>query len=386
MTKILFFPAWYPNHTNPIAGQCVRQHAHVLKEDNDIAVYYTFGVVDLGGLMSFKEGREDGLLVYRSYYKRTPYKIMAPVNFSLYLIASFRGYLKVRERFGIADLNHVHVLTRTALVPFILKLIDKTPYVITEHWSRYLPDRNSYKGLIRKIFTKAFVKHSSGISAVSPNLKDALIAHNLSKPNFPLIYNTIDAEKFSLKGLQGKSEPFKFLHVSGMQDRIKNISGMIRACELLKYRGLSFEFHFVGDSEEIAGFKNQVEEKGLTSNVSFHGHIDEGLVNFYQMADAFVIFSFFENQPMVIIESFFCGIPVIASRAGGMPAMISPENGLLVESNNSDELANAMEQMIKGDLEYDQNLIRNLALAKYSEKAVEQQLLGFYSTALKRGD
>lgn len=382
MTKILFFPAWYPNHTNPVAGQCVRQHAHVLTQENELAVYYTFGVIDLKGLVKFTEGREDGLLVYRSYYKRTPYKIMAPVNFSLYLIASIMGYLKVRKRFGVADINHVHVLTKTALVPFILKLADKTPYVITEHWSRYLPDRNSYKGFIRKLVTRLFVRYSSGISAVSPNLRDALIAHHLSKPNFPLIYNTIDAVKFSRKKAQGTSGVFNFLHVSGMQDRIKNVSGMIRACEFLKLRCLSFEFHFVGDSEEISNFKHQVEAKGLKAHVFFHGHVDEGLVDFFQNADALVIFSFFENQPMVIIESFFCGTPVIASKAGGMPAMISEENGLLVESNNSEDLANAMESMIKGKVKYDIELIRNLALEKYSDKAVERQLLNFYSTAL----
>jgi len=52
-----------------------------------------------------------------------------------------------------------------------------------------------------------------------------------------------------------------------------------------------------------------------------------------------------EGMPNVVIEAQACGLPVVASRVGGLPDMIDSSTGILVESARPDDLANALEQV-----------------------------------------
>jgi len=384
MTKlrVLFFPAWYPNPVNSIAGKFVKQHAYTINSDTDLAVFYVFQDESVESIYQFSHDFENGLFVFRVSCKKLKGKIYYPINALLYLYASFKGYFDTERIWGSADINHVHVLTRAALVPFYLKLRCKIPYVITEHWSRYLPARNSYKGFFRKRLTKQIVKESNGISSVSEGLKNALISHGLTHKSFPIIRNVVDSEKFFPSERKNEDGVFRFLHVSGMEDHVKNISGIIRAAKILKEKGASFCIDFVGHSDELPFYESKVKELGLQECLFFHGHIDEGLLDYFHRSDAFVLFSYFENQPVVLIEAFYCGIPVIASKAGGIPEMVSPENGLLVEVNNSEALAEAMFTVLTKQIKFDKEQIKKMAEEKYSYQSVKKQILAFYSSAL----
>ncbi|WP_207423709.1 glycosyltransferase [Desertivirga brevis] len=376
--KVLFFPAWYPNHLNPIAGKFVRDHAKSINSDTHLAIYYVINDPSLNSLFQFKAGVEDGISVYRSYSLWINKSYMFPLNAILFMFASFYGYYKAYRMFGKADVNHVHVLTRSGIIPFFLKFLHQTPYVITEHWSRYLPERNTYKGLFRKFVTRIIVKHASGMSAVSEALKRAMIKQGLSHKDFRIINNAVDSNRFTLSPNYSQSKTNSFLHISGMEDHVKNIRGILGAAKIVKSKGRRFELHFVGHSKEIDEFKKIVCTEGLEQEVFFHGHIDKEIPEYFHQSSAFILFSHFENQPVVLIESLLCGVPVIGSMAGGIPEMISSDNGLLVSPANKDELAESMINFIDGTVDFNRDKIRSEALKKYGRAEVGAQLLKFY--------
>jgi glycosyltransferase involved in cell wall biosynthesis len=67
-----------------------------------------------------------------------------------------------------------------------------------------------------------------------------------------------------------------------------------------------------------------------------------------QSADLFVLPTLFDALPTVIIEAMAVGLPIVASRTGGIPEMIrDEETGLLVEPANEDELVAACERLIR---------------------------------------
>jgi len=63
-------------------------------------------------------------------------------------------------------------------------------------------------------------------------------------------------------------------------------------------------------------------------------------------ADAVVVPSVAENAPLTVIEAHRCGVPVVAFAVGGIPEMISAENGVVVGERNADALASALDDVL----------------------------------------
>jgi glycosyltransferase involved in cell wall biosynthesis len=79
--------------------------------------------------------------------------------------------------------------------------------------------------------------------------------------------------------------------------------------------------------------------------VEFRGHVSGAeLMDVVSGASFAVVPSeWYENQPLTILESFALGVPVIASRIGGLPEVVrNGQTGLLVEPGNSEDLASAI--------------------------------------------
>jgi glycosyltransferase involved in cell wall biosynthesis len=80
-------------------------------------------------------------------------------------------------------------------------------------------------------------------------------------------------------------------------------------------------------------------------NIQYAGRIDtlERLNLYYAAADYFLIPSEEDNFPNVVLESLFCGTPVISNNAGGMKDMIRSENGYLIDHFNLDAVTRILE-------------------------------------------
>lgn len=381
--KVLFFPAWFPNKTNKIAGNFVLQHAKCLNDDVDLAVFYVYDDFALPTFFKCETYVIEGITVYRVSFKRYKSFFLFPVNILLYVLATFKGYLYQKNKFGKADINHVHVLTRTAVLPYFLKQVYKTPYVISEHWSRYLPQTNLYNGILRKWVTKLIVRSSNGIATVSEQLMTAMVGHGLKHENAVVISNTVDDKWFTPHNFT-EHEGFKFLHVSSIQDGIKNITGILSVAAELKKNGLSFSLDIVGEDLEREGIERYAEKLLLNSFVKFHGKLfGLKLMEKYQNADAFVLFSNFETQSCVLLESFAIGLPVIATNVGGIPEIVNHRNGVLVEIKDEKALARTMTNFINGHYSFEREIIRLEANVSYGFRSISNKLLDFYQKALR---
>ncbi|MBO7455734.1 MAG: glycosyltransferase family 4 protein, partial [Paludibacteraceae bacterium] len=99
----------------------------------------------------------------------------------------------------------------------------------------------------------------------------------------------------------------------------------------------------------------------------------------FDKADAFVLPSNYENAPVVLSESLAKGVPIIATRVGGIPEMVNETNGMLVNPGNDEELAQAMNAMLDHYNGYDRTAIRKAGL-QYSFASVGAELKQIYES------
>ncbi|HOX77478.1 MAG TPA: glycosyltransferase [Bacteroidales bacterium] len=125
-----------------------------------------------------------------------------------------------------------------------------------------------------------------------------------------------------------------------------------------------------------------MKEKGIENKVIFVGHVEEHLmVPYYQNAQFFVMPSIFEPFGMTTQEAMASGIPVIASKFGGINTVLTHEkDGLLIDPKNEDEFAGAMIRLLE-ETAFRKQLgqkASSLIRQNYSWEAMAEKHLHFY--------
>ena len=116
---------------------------------------------------------------------------------------------------------------------------------------------------------------------------------------------------------------------------------LLEASILLKKRGIKFHLTFVGDGPEKNALEQFAVSSSLSGSVTFTGALGQDKVHsYYDNADLFVLASFAEGVPVVLMEAMAKEIPVISTRITGIPELIEHDHdGLLATPGDREDLA-----------------------------------------------
>ena len=221
--KVVFLARWYPHKYDPMFGLFVQRHAEAAALNDDITVVYVHPDENANRKYDIERIQENGVDTIRIYYKKVG-RLNSAWRY-------YRSCLKGLQLAGTPDLFHVHVLTRMGLVAYRQHKRHGIPYLITEHWSRYLPN-NDFNGWLRKKLTRKVVKNAKAVTTVSEILAQAMQNHGLKNPNYHILPNVVDTNLF--KPIPHHNEVPKIVHVSCFEDKSKNISGLLEALKVMK--------------------------------------------------------------------------------------------------------------------------------------------------------
>jgi mannosylfructose-phosphate synthase len=137
--------------------------------------------------------------------------------------------------------------------------------------------------------------------------------------------------------------------------------------------------------QEVLDMMHRImKEKHIENKIVFVGHVEEKLmVAYYQNARFFVMPSIFEPFGMTAQEAMASGIPVIASRFGGIKTVLTHEkDSLLIDPKNEDEFAGAMIRLLKDKAYRDQlgKAASVLIRRNFSWEAMAHRHLAFYDS------
>jgi glycosyltransferase involved in cell wall biosynthesis len=301
----------------------------------------------------------------------------------------------------------VHVLLRTGLFAWALKAFRQIPFIITEHWTLYLPQRASGISWLRRVLTRAVVHRAAALHTVSGGLRAAMAALGFVNPDTVVIANVVDTELFrpypaqwaealpaaeSRPATPGAPDASAFptlLHVSAFHDQVKNLSGVLRVMARLRAQWPKLRLRIAGYGPDEARLHKYAASLGLLADgaVAFlgklpHAHVAAEMAH----ATALVSFSRAETFGCVLLEARACGCPVVATRTGGVPELFQPENafGLLVEPDDEAALEAALTAVLTGTPSFDAERLRNDVAARCAPEAVGKAFGAMYRQVLAK--
>ena len=385
---IIFLARWYPHRYDPMFGLFVQRHAEAAALFNDITVFYCQHTTDNGQQTSSKEKfeivrtLENNVDTIRVYYKKPKNKIQSLLRFYR---ANMMALKIGRDKSRPYDLIHVHVLTRLGVIAWIQKILHWTPYIITEHWSRYLPG-NDFSGFLRKTACKLVVRNAKTVTTVTENLATAMKNHGLKNDNYVVLPNVVNLDMFHINqkctdatSTDAINHVPTIIHISCFEDKSKNISGLLESLKIIDDKGIDFQCKLIGEGMDLDLMKEKAKNLQLINKVSFTGLLQgQALADELSSGDFLVLSSNYENMPVVILEALASGLPVVSTNVGGIKEMIDDTKGILVEPRNKEALAEAMIKMIETHKNYDANYLRNSVIEKYGYESVGMFLSRLY--------
>ena len=395
-------PKWYPHRYDDQDGDFVGRHVAAIAAFGEAEVAVLFAAVarrPLPVLIDVEEDFSGPWPTLRYYYRANPTGLAfidKPLKLLLYFWCLRCGYRRLRRHWGgqAPDLVHVHVLLRTGLFAWALKAVRGIPFIITEHWTLYLPLKSAGIGWARRVLTRAVVRRAAALHTVSGGLRDAMATLGFVNKNAVVIANVVDTDLFrpgrpvpetaaaaateapdSNMTPDAAPGPLTLLHVSAFHDRVKNLSGVLRVVARLRATVPGLRLRVVGYGPDEAALLAYAAELNLLADgtVAFLGKLPHAAVAAEMArATALVSFSRAETFGCVLLEARACGCPVVATRTGGVPELFQPENafGLLVTPDDEAALAAALTAVLKGSARFDPEYLRADVEARCTPKAV----------------
>lgn len=370
--NILFLASWFPSKKNIFDGDFVERHAKAVALYHKVTVIY---VVGLDNISEVKREEEEigGLKIIRIYFLSK--------NKLANQWTKFRLYLKEINKYKRFDLIHVNVTYPVGLIALYFKLKNRIPYVITEHWTGYLPQDPSKISFTKSFLTKQIVKNASYLLPVSESLGNAInhLGYNCKTKT---IRNVVDFNVFNFNNVESNSV-FKFLHISNLTFQ-KNCEGILKVANRLWNEGFNFELH-LGGNGDLKPFQEYKVSSTFADNLCVFGSLSQQEVaEKMNQANAFILFSRFENQPCVQIESFACGLPVLASDVGGIKEVFPIGFGRIIESENEEELYSEMKNFLENKIELkSKSEIHQFAKNNFSMKKIADDFDEIYNEVLE---
>lgn len=203
------------------------------------------------------------------------------------------------------------------------------------------------------------------VVTVSQALRDGVVALGVPPERVVAQQNGVDGERFRLQCRRAARERLglpadkKLVCFVGNLRREKGVDILVDAAARLAAAGApEFEVLMVGGGPREEQLQARIRELKLEAVVRLCGRRpNHEIADWIGAADLLCLPSFREGCPNVVLEALACGRPVVASRVGGVPELVTDQTGVLVPAGDADALAAGLHATLQR--EWDADALRN---------------------------
>lgn len=316
-----------------------------------------------------EETFEKGFHIHRSPRIRTRY-----IGGLIFWIDIIRTLQKIKP--DIVNAQSLYI----AIPALVSKKILEIPYVV---WGRgsdiYIPDR------FIKLISKSVIKNADSVLALTQEMKRVMQV--IYDRDIAVVPNGIDLKAYMAgpPALEEESHKKRILFV-GRLHPVKGVQYLLQAMMIVHVEMPDAKLTLVGDGEEREYLENLTDSLGIRECVEFVGRIPhERIPDYMHRADVFVLPSLSESFGLVNLEAMACGLPVVATRVGGIPDIIeNGVNGYLIDPMNHEQIAEAVLKLLQDEASRKELSDNNRKEAeKYRWNTVVATLEGVYQKSLR---
>lgn len=237
------------------------------------------------------------------------------------------------------DIIHTHGY-KTNILGFAMAKLFGLPIITTVHG--WMESKKTSTALLYHLCLR-LLPFFDAVVAVSDSMREALErrgvpAHKLTTlRNIPAILQP-SASCDDFRKRFGIPKTAKLVGFVGRLETVKGCRLFVQAAALAA-TSPDIRFAVVGEGRERAALENLARELGLQKRLVFCGYQSE-MSPVYASLNLCVLSSLQEGLPLTLLEAMYCGVPIIATRVGGIPEVIRDGwNGILVEPDDHRGLA-----------------------------------------------
>lgn len=374
--NILFLASWYPSKNNPTLGNFVQRHAETASiHSNVTALFITSS--DLVEEITIEKDVVNGVETVIAYYPKITTKlplVRSLDKYKMYMQVSEQAFNSIDKTF---DLVHLNIAYPAGLFALWLKERMNINYVLSEHWTGYIPIKNDFSKLnyLQKWQHRKIFNNASAIFPVSSHLGDALKKLGLIE-TYQVLPNVVNDKLFY--PAEEPPKRFRFIHISTFDDAHKNVSGMFRVFKKLQDDALDFEVHIVteGPKEDVINLAKTVgldKERLIVDRALDQNGVAQAL----RSASCLVLFSNYETFSVVLAEAWMSGIPCIYSQCGGLTELNNPDIGIQINTKDEMSLYQSTKAILNGNQSFSKSKISKFS-SRFKKENIAKKLSELY--------
>jgi glycosyltransferase involved in cell wall biosynthesis len=340
-----------------------------------------------GGMSAVVQGYQDVGLLSRWNVRYVATYIRPGVITQLRVMGRAVAYCLFMLVFRRVGLVHAHSASRgsfwrKALICGIARICG-IPYLFHIHSGEFSDFYGQECGAFSRWFVRLVLRQAKGVLVLTPRWR-AVIQNIEPEASLYVLPNPVQVpDQLPTDRVRAR----RVLFLGRLREK-KGVFDLVKAIVLVNQELANIEFVLAGDGD-LEAVRAAARNNGVDGSVVLPGWVGgRDKERLLASSDVFVLPSYFEGLPVGILEAMALGVPVVATRVGGIPDMVtSGEHAILVEPGDVRGLAAAVVTLFR-ERELSDRLSKNAhARVKkhYSQDVVAERLDSIYRNMMTAG-
>lgn len=162
---------------------------------------------------------------------------------------------------------------------------------------------------------------------------------------YPLVLEEREAKRRALAQQLGLSEDTRFVLFAGRLHPQKDPVLLVRSIAALNESNIHLLIAGYGELAEQV--RSEIDQLGLSKRVTMLGGVKQAeLAELHRVCNAFILTSAYEGLPLVALEALASGTPVVTTRCGETPKLLSSDSGVVCEERTPNAIADALHKVL----------------------------------------
>lgn len=415
--RICLITNWYPTKENPYAGGFFKEQAFAVQDSFDYLVLHVhehkrllliqYLLRQLRGrdVEVFRVNEEKNTVEYDIHLYYSLYLVLFERLYKLYLIVRGGWPMEIGQRSSpLYQRRRKHRLEKAVVQklkePFdVLYCVDAqsesstlqmisevthVPYVVAEHAPCPWP------GTVLTDVEHAAMEQADLFLAISQDKIRQVMMQNVHLRRIAYVGNMVDETQFMLAPHQNEVKTFIIVAANSF---FKNY-GLFLAImnRLTEITEVPFKVMIVGYaankgySQNVEQLEEAIRNSTFARNAELIPEISHDRIHeLYARADAFIMTSIQEGQPVSAMEAGCCGLPIFSTMCGGVEDYVTEDIGRIYPIMDCEGFAAGLKDFLEGNIQFDNRHIRESVVGRFGKRAFVENFTRVFQDVIETG-